>query len=652
MKLKRLTEPIHWLAAAAAGFALNICAQTNQPAPTLPEVVVLGKPIIEENRVTPLGTEVTTVTQEQIEELNAQDLPSALRRTPGVVISRHNPVGSFGGGDGGAVFIRGMGSARPGAEILTTMDGIPRFVSVWTHPLMDVLSVDVAQRIDVYKGAQPVLFGNMAFGVVDITTKRRMSEGSETGMQLAYGSYNTWVESIEHGAKSGPLDYYFIESFRTSDGHRANADGQLQNYLGRMGYDLSENWNLSLLYHRTDNVASDPGSVITGIAQGQFGTTTDFGVVTLANQFERANGWLKLYWDHGRIDWVEQYNTTTKLNNVDTLTGWDNYGVRLRETFQPWDGGELLGGVDLDAISGKATFVSPGTATPFLQFDRETFSIIAPYASLSHQFDLGEDIWLKPSAGARGFFHNNFEDQAGPQAGLTLNVRDSQLHFGYSHGINYPGVFVETLSKVFMPGNNLQDQLCAEKLDHFEIGLSQRFGEKLRCDVTTFMDNGSDRIVTAPPPPFPPTWQNVGTFDTRGIESTVTYTPVADLALFASGTFLEANPGDLPYTPRWSAGTGLSWRFLKHFLLNVDGAFVDDQTVLSRDRNSAVINATRVSDYFVLSARIACEVKLPWHDGRGQIFLAGENLTDVEYQQKVGYPMPGINCMSGIRLTF
>lgn len=652
MKLKRLTEPIQCLTAVAAGLAFNVCAQTRQPSQTLPEVVVLGKPIIEENRVTPLGNEVTTVTQEQIEQLNAQDLPSALRRTPGVVISRHNPVGSFGGGDGGAVFIRGMGSARPGAEILTTMDGIPRFVSVWTHPLMDVLSVDVARRVDVYKGAQPVLFGNMAFGVVDITTKRRASEGYETGMQLACGSYNTVVESIEHGGKSGPLDYYVIQSFRSSEGHRDNADGQLQNYLVRVGYDLTENWNLSALYNRTDNTAGDPGSVFTGIRQGNFDTTSDFGVLTLANRFEGGDGWLKLYWDHGAIDWVNQYNTTTFRNDVSTLTRWDNYGVRLRETFRPWDGGELLGGLDLDAISGKATFLSPGTATPSLRFDRETYNLLAPYASVSHQFDLGEDLWLKPSAGVRGFFHSHYENEAGPQAGLTLNVKDSQLHFGYSRGINYPGVFVETLSTVFMPGNNLQDQLRAETLDHFEVGLSQRFGEKLRCDVTAFMDNGRDRIVTVPPPPFPPTWQNVGTFDTRGIEATVTFTPVADLALFAGGTFLEADPGNLPYTPRWTASTGLSWRFLKHFLLNVDGAFVDDQTVLSRDRNSAAFNTTRVSDYYVVSARIAYEFNLPWHNDRGQVFLAGENLTDVDYQQKAGYPMPGINGMAGIRLNF
>ena len=43
-----------------------------------------------------------------MDNLNAADLGTALRRTPGVNISRYNPIGSFGGAEGGGIFIRGM----------------------------------------------------------------------------------------------------------------------------------------------------------------------------------------------------------------------------------------------------------------------------------------------------------------------------------------------------------------------------------------------------------------------------------------------------------------------------------------------------------------------------------------------------------------
>ena len=136
------------------------------------EVVVTASPIIEGNRVSDFGGSSTVVTEEQIADLNAQDLPSALRLVPGVAISRHNPIGSFGGAEGGSITIRGMGSSRPGAEIQTLVDGIPKFVSVWSHPLMDTLSIDPVERIEIYKGAQPLQFGNSARLAAEVQNAR------------------------------------------------------------------------------------------------------------------------------------------------------------------------------------------------------------------------------------------------------------------------------------------------------------------------------------------------------------------------------------------------------------------------------------------------------------------------------------------------
>ena len=141
---------------------------TPAPPRVKEEVTITATPILEGIRVDSLAGTISTVGREQIEDLNAQDIASALRRVPGMAISRYNPVGSYGGGDGGAVFVRGQGAGRPGAEISTMVDGVPKFVGVWTHPLLDLLSVDLVRQVDVYKGAQPVLLGNMAFATVDL----------------------------------------------------------------------------------------------------------------------------------------------------------------------------------------------------------------------------------------------------------------------------------------------------------------------------------------------------------------------------------------------------------------------------------------------------------------------------------------------------
>lgn len=122
---------------------------------------------------------------------------------PGLVVSRYNVVGSYGGGDGGAVFARGQGTGRPGSEIAFSVDGIPKFVGVWTHPLLDDVSVDLAQEIDVYKGAQPVLFGNTAFASIDVVSRRRAEEGFGRRAGGAYGSFSTSALTAEASGRTG-----------------------------------------------------------------------------------------------------------------------------------------------------------------------------------------------------------------------------------------------------------------------------------------------------------------------------------------------------------------------------------------------------------------------------------------------------------------
>lgn len=660
-----MNTPCFVLSLLFVGFAFltgprpGLAAETNAPPQNIlrmREVEVVATPIIEANRVEPHAGQVTTVTKQQIEDLNAQDLPSALRMTPGVVISRHNPVGSFGGAEGGAIFIRGHGSSRPGAEILMCVDGIPKFASVWTHPLMDMLSIDIAERIDVYKGPQPLLFGNMAYGAVNIIPKRMEKEGFTTSIQGAFGSYNTWIEALEHGGRSQDLDYYVSQSFRTSDGHRDHSDGEVQDYFGRIGYAISENWDVSLLFQSTLGSVRDPGPDPDLVPpamvyrNGRFDTEDYFTVASVSHHYDVAEGFVKFYWDKGAMDWVDQYDTATHLNDVDTLTNFDNYGFKAREALHLWEGGEILLGCDWDMYSGKADFVNP--RAPDNVFNRETWDILSPYFGVSHRFEVADGISVTPSAGLRVMLHDEFRDEIAPQGGVIVNIKDTEFHVSYARGVNYPGIFSRTLSDVFMPGDNKWEQLTAEVMDHVEIGISQRFGKMVKVDCTLFYDDGEDRIVTRPPPPFPPIWTNIGTFRTKGAEGSITVTPTRDLAFFAGVTYLDADPGTLPYCPEWSASGGVTYRFLERFRISFDTVYLDKQFVASWGRSTTAVNSAEVGGYVLVNGKLTYDFDVPAWKMHGQIFLAGENLADVSYEQKYGYPMPGINGMGGFKFRF
>ncbi len=612
----------------------------------LEEVLVVATPITEGNTVNRYGGQVTVVTEEQISDLNAQDLPSALRMTPGVVISRHNPVGSFGGGAGGSIFIRAMGSSRPGAEIQTLFDGVPKIVGVWTHPLMDVLSIDPISRIEVFKGAQPLYFGNMGFAAVDLIPKRMTQEGFTSRLMGAYGTFNTKIEVAEHGGKIEGLDYYLVQSYRRSDGHRDKAEGELQEYFGRMGYEVGSNWNVSATFNRTDNWARDPGPIGRPMeAQGRFNVDDYLGIVTISNKYSLAEGHLKLYINDGHIDWAEQSDRLGRP--FDTLTDYQTYGLRAREIWRLWPGGEILSGVDLDYLGGRVRQVGP---LSLLERDRETFRIWSPYLGVNQKVELGKGWSWIPSAGFRYFTHSDFSDEFAPQAGMVLQWEKLlQFHAMASRGVNYPGVNVVVSSDLFWSGNKLWKNLKAEKVDHVELGLAIQFHPNLRWDFTAFRDKGRDRFIFVAPPPPPAHFENIEKFETRGMETTFTFTPLPNLAFFVGATYLTRNPDDLPFAPTWSMSAGATYRFLENFKIAMDFAYFDSyNTVNPRYPGSRV----EVDSFLLLSGKLSYEFQVPGSRIKGEVFASGENLLDYDYQYKKDYPMPGINGMFGASFKF
>jgi len=235
----------------------------------LEPVEVVATPIVEETRVNRYADQTSIIGLEQIEALNAQDLTSALRRTPGVAISRYNAVGSFGGGAGGAVLIRGLGSSRPGGEVMTEVDGVPNYNAIFNHPLLDLMSIDAAESIEVSRRSNPVSSGN-SFAVVNMETPRARQEGISAQAMIAAGSFGMFTEKVSVGYNNERFDILAGQSHREAEGHRPDSDGELNNYLVHAGWQLVENWELRYVLNRTDNRAVDPGpEADSGLPLGQ-----------------------------------------------------------------------------------------------------------------------------------------------------------------------------------------------------------------------------------------------------------------------------------------------------------------------------------------------------------------------------------------------
>jgi len=603
------------------------------------QVKVVAPPVLEGNSTDRYGSLITTVSNTQIDELNAQDLASALRRIPGVSISRYDLIGSYGGADGGAVYIRGQGSGRPGAEIATLIDGVPRFVGVWTHPLIDTLSIDRVERIDVYKSPQPVLFGNMAFAAINLLPRVHRKEGYSGAYTGAYGRYDTWLQRVQVGGRQSRFDFDLNGSFRRSDGHRENSAGQTWAADGTVGVQINESWRLSAYLSHTDGWADDPGTILSSERSitPRFNSDDNFYLVNLSHDSGRWSGSLKFYSEDGRIDWLQWDSATT--NSFRTVTDYSNFGLRLQERFRPWENGEILFGFDQDSYGGASVELRPsGSRNP----SNLRFRNSAPYLMLSQVVDLGS--WtLTPSAGVRVNASRYFGEEWAPQAGITLDHGKTRLYANFAHAFNLPGVYAAALYSGWGRGDQWKS-LRPERIDHLEGGLIYPVTPRARISWSVYHDKVEDALRFVPPPPPPPQFANVGGYRVVGTELSLDCFLRDNLAVFSGVNFQDAEPESIPNAPRRTWVSGISYLLDSRWRFNADAEWVDRQFVLNP---RYAVNQVEVEPYFLLNGRVGFQAAR-----RFGVFVAAENLTGEQYEFRPGYPMPGRTVMVGMNFDF
>jgi iron complex outermembrane receptor protein len=424
---------------------------------------------------------------------------------------------------------------------------------------------------------------------------------------------------------------------------------------------VADNWNIAWFGNHTDNFAQDPGSRHDRpFNDGRYGIRDTFNVLTIANKFDKAEGWVKPYYSQASVRWNgETHRTPAGVptgRKIDIAFDWETYGVRAKQSLFLWEGGEVLLGLDVDVAQAKYESTLP------VKWDNHRFTTTSPYAAVSHQFGSKNGWRLTPSVGLRQYWHNEFDAKFSPHAGLVVGYRDTELHFGYARSVVYPGLNVAVFSEAISPplynaNPKGWKDLSAEIMDHYEIGLSHVFGPLVRAGITAFWNEGRDRyqMYTAPGTLTPAGFDNIGRYRKYGFESSVTVTPLEDLSLFVGAAYLQTEPHTMPFAPQWTLSGGVNWRFLDDFQINVDGMYRSKMYTDSYSRG--VVNPMRenasVNDAFLLNAKLSHFFEIPSLPlERGEVFVAVENITNTRYEFSPGYYMPGTSFMVGLSLTF
>lgn len=597
------------------------------------EVVVTGAR--HETDVRHLSQTVSVVGRAQIEHsLQPSLLPVLTEQVPGLFVTSRGVMGyGVSNGAAGSISLRGLSGGT--ARLMVLIDGHPQYAGIFGHPIADAYQSFLAERVEVLRGPASVLYGSNAMGgVINIVTRKMQEDGLNTHLHAGYGSYNTLETELTNRVRKGRFSSVVSGSYNRTDGHRDDMGFEQYGGYAKLGYEITDHWNVRGDVNVTHFNASYPGPVSAPLLDGDQRITRGMTSFALENRYEKTSGGLSFFYNWGD-HWINDGYTPSagespqdaRFNSHDYMTG-----ISLYQSTQFFTGNRITLGFDWFRYGGRAwnEYVSGekvGTTSDLVDKEED---------ELAGYIDFRQDFctWLTFNAGLRVDHHSRVGTEWVPQAGLAFHLPQAmELKASVSKGFRYP-----ILREMYMfPPQN--PDLQPESMWNYELAFSQRLMEgQLYYGVNLFYINAKNLIQTLPNPHGSGMLnQNTGKIENTGVELQAAYRINRAWSVDGNYSYLHmahpviAAPEHKLYAGanfsqgRWNVSTGLQY---------IAGLYTQTDPVVTED--------------FVLWNVRASFRATRWLN----IWARGENLLAQRYEINAGYPMPRATIMAGVNFNF
>lgn len=578
------------------------------------EVIVTGTQVKVNRNTIPMA--VTVINRDQIEESDESALLPILNgRVPGLFVTERGITG-FGvaQGSAGQISIRGIGGS-PTTGVLMLIDGHPQFMGIMGHPLPDSYVASDVERVEVIRGPASILYGSNAMGgVINIITKKQNHDGTNANARILYGSYNTQKYMGSVGYKKNKFSAFVSGNHDQTDGHRPHSDFKITNGYLKLAYDINEHFSASSDVSLAVFESSDPGPDTLNAQVGEkIDITRGYWAFTLLNEFEKASGAIKLFYNFGEHEITDGFHSTDH-----------NYGINLYESFQLIKGNTITTGFDFMNYGGLAENVKAMKGNGII-FADTTISEYGIYAQT--QQTVANKLTL--NAGIRYQHHSEYGGHWIPSIGFAFQLNKATSWRGtVSKGFRSP-----TMRELFLWGPN--PKLNPETIWNYETGISKLFfNQKMNAELTIFMVEGDNLIVNAGPPNG---FQNTGAVSNKGIECAVNVEPIKKLKINATYSYINMkNP--VYATPQHHLFLNAHYRIKKLHLT----ASVQQVSNLDNDP-SPIVNQ---EDYTLLNAKASYNITRNL-----KVFVSAKNLSGSKYEVNRYYTMPAATVFAGLSVV-
>ena len=330
---------------------LTSCTQASEVIQT-PDVVVTATKTQQEVKAVPNAVEV--ITSEDIEQLGATDIYSALKLATNVDVSQI--------GAGHRLMVRGKNA---GALVLLDGRRISNEYSSMTRGAFDLDKINLSsvERIEIVRGAASAQYGADAeSGVINIITKKSKEQsvtvGANTGTDVMNNYYR--FDLGQQGKFNGVVNANFAKYRK-----REFVGGTGTNYFGpRTNYDFSgtyafnDNNNLDFYigyYDEKSKKITDYSSMGMGKSSTNYDKTNQDYSIAYNGKGDNSNYMIRAYYNrYDKEEYKGSKNNGYKQNTFDTL------GIEAKNTVQAGDEHLLTYGVEYKNIGVEGPILALG----------------------------------------------------------------------------------------------------------------------------------------------------------------------------------------------------------------------------------------------------------------------------------------------------
>ncbi len=475
---------------------------------------------------------VTIISAEEIERMNAHSVDDVLNRVAGVYVD----YSGLGFNQSSSIYIHGSGWEH----VVVLLDGVRVNKASVEIAFANMIPVRAIKCIEVIKGAASSTWGSALGGVINIITKdtgsTALPEGSVT---TSYGEKGSHDITAELDGKVSRLSYYVYGGNQESDGLTEGRSFKNSSGYGKVRLDLPSNMSLEVsgLYTRPEYRDSFWRAA-------DFSQNLDDKNTFISSRFDALlTDELNLHAELFRFD--NDYRSVRQTISLPETPIWDFFndqesrGAALRFDYSLGDH-RLVAGADYQRNEIQMTWKYRTWSPAYYAMDQLDEDVSGYYINGTFVFDR-----LSVTPGLRWDHISTVSDELlSPSLGLTYKMTESNLlRASVSKGFRKPPVIYLEGDPVYGPWY-FNPYLDPEKNWTYQVGLESTTIPYLHVKTTLFFHDVENTWD------YDATWTLVNTerSQRQGFEMEVATEPLFYTSLKANFTYtysdLTADRGD------------------------------------------------------------------------------------------------------------